>query len=299
LNKKIKTCLGITLDKQKVFSFLYIDRLTFESGLFLFKNSMPNAIYSSSDMTGGYHAMHALANKYNIPNYVFQHGTLGILQTRHHPGTKVIVWGLRHKEYIDKITQGKDETIILNLHTKLFKQNVINLSNKQKNSIKKRIVFISNGLYTANNFYTQMYVDSTFDVIRKLSEDQRFEIFIKLHPSENEYFIKRIIEKDNIKLITDKMSVSELAAYSYVCFSNYSTVSQEMLHFNTVSLIYHPINYVSDPDFVGICMPECEFNDQASFLKEMNNLCDSNYYDKRLSIQTKILPLIFDQTLYD
>lgn len=298
LDKILRTRVGIKIDKQKIFSFLYIDRLTYESGKYFFMDSVPSAIYSASDMTGGYHAIHALANEKKISNYVIQHGSLGILQSRHHPGTKFILWGQRHKEYIDKISQGKDDTQILNLHSKLFFQNSTLIHTKDKNSIIKRIVFISNGSYTASSFYSQNYVDSTLNIIYRLSEDSKYDMYIKLHPSEDDFFIKRIIGNKSIKLITKKMSVRELADFADICFSNYSTVSQEILHFNTVSLIYHPLNYVIEPNFVGMCMPECEFNDESSFMEEIVKLCDDKYYNFRLSIQKKILPFIFDQTSY-
>lgn len=287
----------INFDFNKITLFFFQDLVTFDSLFFLLKRGgKPKCLISASDMVAKSHAVHALFSSKNIPNFVYQHGTIGILQSRHYPGTKSIVWGIRHKEYLNKININFNSLVIGSLRFSKIYTNKKD-SNKKKN-FNRQILFIPTGIEsisrTITNDYLNEYKLGLIYIFKQLSKD--FEIKLRLRPTGkiNSYW-NGILSLENVSISDTKSSLYKNFESADLCITDFSTAGYEAMLHNKPCLFFYPYSK-KDPlyDMVGINVPEqtyCKPNDIVDEVYSI--LSDQDYYNSFSKRQKGIVEELF------
>jgi hypothetical protein len=289
---KTKVYNNIVFDFNKVMSCIFKDLVSWHTGKYIYeKYGKPKILMSASDMVPSSHAMHALASSQNIPNYVYQHGLLGILQSRRHPKTESIVWGNRHAEYLMKIEPLSKLKIIGSLRLNYSLDENIN-----SNNTEKKILFLPGGMEAVDRVISKEYLYEYNKGIKLILNElaKSNKIVIRLRPGAliNNYW-SSLFKNDNIILSMHDLSLNEEIKNADICLSDFSTTGYEAMLFRRPALFYFPYDK-SNEDVIGICVPEQTFSNYEDIVRNISSLVSSSdYYDYFMLKQNKIVGELF------
>ena len=229
---------------KNIYSFLFHDLLAYNCARTIFINGgYPKLVLGYSDMTSIGNGIHAISNELLIPNYIVQHGALGLLQTRHNKGTKIILWGKAHKRYYQSVCDDRAEIFIANTIG-------YRLDEKVNSTLESPygVLFFSNGRYDGTKLLPQSYIDATYNGLTALAKRLNIPVYVYPHPSERmKVFIDKM-EAYGLNAISEKKTREELINLANVFLSNYSTATLEMYVHNVYSYFWSPVDYLSDSD---------------------------------------------------
>ena len=284
---------NIIFNFNKISSCIFQDLVVWNSTKYLLETyGIPKTLISASDMVPCSHAVHALFSSLNIPNYVYQHGMLGLLQSRHHPKTKAIVWGKRHSEYLKKIKITNETKIIGSLRLKNnIKKDVI-FNNKKE----KKILLLPGGLDSIDRIITKEYLESYEKGLKLIVEElsKTSKVILRLRPDGiiSNYW-NEIIKINNIILSNNKLSLNEEIENADICLTDFSTTGYESMLLGKPTLFYfpYPAEYIN---VIGICVSEQTYSDVKDIIDTVNNLATcKDYYDAFMIKQSEIVSNLF------
>jgi hypothetical protein len=210
---------------------IYLSQAAFER---ILVHSKPISIISTSDFFPIDFALFNTANKLGIPNFIIQHGLIGI---SHIPFTakKLIVYSHFNREEL--ITKGVDpERIIVGgmpSSDEAFNHKVVQSHNL--NHIKKVLILSDT---QGASIYEEIYEKYFYYLKLLIQDNSEIEWLVKLHPSENHdlYFRNNFHKLKNFKILPKNISLSASFEMADIAITIWSTAGIDAL-FNRKALI--------------------------------------------------------------
>lgn len=227
-----------------------------------------------------------IANKYEIPVFLLQHGTSPLNKKwekyqrliPYFPskGVRSFTWGIPMKEFI--LEKGFSDTDVITIgsprHDKFFKES-------KKPADEQTILIAANG-FMQYNFagndsraydYLEEYTKKICSIIKKISKKK---IIVKLHPGQFYYDIKPLIKKidPSISILQNQNIVDLIKSCDIMISLNYSTAALDAMILQKPTLTVLPEKQGYDNEdmiTMGATLYEPDMNNLESILKKLLN----------------------------
>lgn len=278
----------------QIFPFVLQYFLTKNSLLSIFSKLVAKNIFLSNDMLLASNLSIHLSEKYNIQDYVLQHGFLTYFYT---PVTanNYIVWGNKAKIWFE---EQNIDSIILPLGTPRLdvfmeiKANVLNIKKEfYKNygihEDKKIFLYMSHS--QAPEFGIELHKEN-IEGLKKVIGNSSYQLVVKLHPAESRILFDQILvnEIEKIIFLPKEENLYHSIVSSAICASAYSTTLVEAMCFDIPTLQMNLEKIKDLPDYSkkeGCISIETQ--------ESLNIILSKDSYEKELIRQKKYVKSYF------
>jgi hypothetical protein len=240
-----------------------------------------NLILSNDTLLASNTAIH-VAKQQTITDYVLQHGFLThfYIPTT---ATNYIVWGEKAKEWF---IHHKAKTNVLPLGTPRLDE--FSIIKKEETKIKRgffkkykiensKKIFFYMSHSQAPEYGIEIH-KKNFEALKTVIRNDKFQLIIKLHPSENEKLFNEVFTdfQDNIILLPKDENLHHTIVSSDICASAYSTTLIEAMCFEkpTLQMIMAQVEELPDYSKNEGCIAIETINELANILKQEDFLIE-------------------------